>query len=49
MRRQACFSRLHLPEEANGAATRIHFIDVGQADATLIEQNGEFALIDAGY
>ena len=39
---------VHLPEETNGAATRIHFIDVGQADATLIEQNGEFALIDAG-
>ncbi len=28
--------------------TNIHFIDVGQADATLIEQNGEFCLIDAG-
>lgn len=37
-----------LPEEAQGAATKIHFINVGQADATLIEQNGEFCLIDAG-
>ena len=30
------------------SATKIHFINVGQADATLIEQNGEFCLIDAG-
>ncbi len=28
--------------------TSIHFIDVGQADATLIEQDGEFCLIDTG-
>ncbi len=28
--------------------TAIHFIDVGQADATLIEQDGEFCLIDTG-
>ncbi|NCC07409.1 MAG: MBL fold metallo-hydrolase [Clostridia bacterium] len=34
--------------DAKNAATKIHFIDVGQADSTLIEQNGHFALIDAG-
>ncbi|MEG2931688.1 MAG: MBL fold metallo-hydrolase, partial [Ruthenibacterium sp.] len=34
--------------DAPEAATRIHFIDMGQADATLIEQDGEFCLIDAG-
>ncbi len=28
--------------------TNIHFIDVGQADATLIEQSGDFCLIDTG-
>lgn len=35
-------------ESSEGAVTRIHFIDVGQADATLLEDNGHFALIDAG-
>lgn len=28
--------------------TELHFIDVGQADATLIRQGGSYALIDAG-
>lgn len=28
--------------------TRIHFIDVGQGDCTLVESNGEYMLIDAG-
>lgn len=37
-----------VPQASDGATTRIHFIDVGQADATLIEQNGQFALIDTG-
>lgn len=37
-----------LPEQAQNSATKIHFIDVGQGDAVLIEQDGCFALIDAG-
>lgn len=28
--------------------TRLHFVDVGQGDAVLIENSGEFALIDCG-
>ncbi len=38
----------HALTESEGARTRIHFIDAGQADATLLEQGGRFALIDAG-
>ncbi|MFV0413058.1 MAG: ComEC/Rec2 family competence protein [Oscillospiraceae bacterium] len=30
------------------SATKVHIIDVLQGDAALLEQNGEFALIDAG-
>lgn len=28
---------------------RVHFVDVGQADGAVIECDGEFAVIDAGY
>lgn len=28
--------------------TRIHFVDVGQGDCTIIESNGEYMIIDAG-
>ena len=41
-----------LPENASNISEydRIHFIDVGYGDATLIEtSNGHFGLIDAGY
>lgn len=37
-----------IPKEAHEAATKIHFIDVGQGSATLLEQDGAFCLIDAG-
>lgn len=40
--------RAAVPAQAKGAATRVHFLDVGEASATLVEQNGHFALIDAG-
>lgn len=39
---------VRVPAEAEGAATRVHFLDVGQADAALLEQDGHFALLDAG-
>lgn len=29
-------------------ATRVHIIDIGQGDATLLEQGGHFALVDTG-
>ena len=41
-----------LPESAqteySGQTAEIHFIDVGQGDSVLIEQNGEYALLDTG-
>lgn len=40
--------KAQVPQAAKGAATRVHFLDVGEASATLLEQNGHFALIDAG-
>ncbi len=40
--------KAQVPQAAKGAVTRVHFLDVGEASATLLEQNGHFALIDAG-
>lgn len=34
--------------EEISASTKVHVIDVGQGSATLLEQNGQYALIDAG-
>lgn len=35
-------------DTAVSESTRIHFVDVGQGDCTIIESNGEYMLIDAG-
>lgn len=35
-------------EENKEESLKVHFIDVGQADCTLFESNGEFMLVDAG-
>lgn len=35
-------------EAAAGSDLKVHFIDVGQGDSTLIEQSGHFMLVDAG-
>ena len=36
-------------EQAFSNELIVHFIDVGQADCTLLEYNDQYALIDAGY
>lgn len=37
-----------VPQPACEGETKIHSIDVGQSTATLLEQDGHFALVDAG-
>ena len=51
---ESIFSRVGLeaqPLPAEGlaaAANAVHFIDVGQGDATLLQSGGEYCLVDAG-
>jgi competence protein ComEC len=37
------------PEQADGSSFRVRFLDVGNADATLVECDGHYMLIDGGY
>ncbi len=37
-----------VPAEAQDASSCAHIVDVGQASAMLLEQDGNFALVDAG-
>ena len=42
------FESTAVPVRPTEGDTALHFIDVGQGDSVLVEQNGEFCLIDAG-
>ena len=44
----AGFSGAAVPQDAQHAQSAAHILDVGQASAMLLEQDGAFALVDAG-
>lgn len=45
---EAWFGVADAPAVVTDGDTELHFIDVGQADATLIRQGSDYALVDAG-